>query len=744
MKTLRGLLAVSVASSALAAGAAGAQASDDTTYFTRIATMPVYASLPAGVDPATETVAEIIAATPDGMTVVHTDSPGEDIVFVDITEPAAPRPLGRTALGGEPTSVTVVGDYALAGVNTAESFTNPSGHVAVINVKSRKIVARCDVSGQPDAVAASPDGRFLAVAIENERDEDLNDGIIPQLPAGHLSVLTLGGDGMPTNCDAPTTVDLTGLAEVAPTDPEPEFVSVNSDNVAVVTMQENNHLALVDLASGTVTRSFSAGTASLSNIPTEKARMVDGTGSLTDVPREPDAVSWIDDDRFVTANEGDYDGGSRGFTIWNTDGEVLYDSAALMEHLGMMHGHYPAKRAHKKGVEPEGTAVGTYGDDTLLFVNSERANFVAVFKDMGAGQAPEFLQFLPTNVGPEGLLAIPSRDLFVVASEEDSAEDGVRASVGIYQRGAAMPAYPTIASATDPATDAPIGWGALSGLAADPQDPARLYAVSDSFYDEARIFTIDAGATPARITGYVTLHGGEAEKYDLEGIALRSGGGFWAVSEGHPKKGLDNLLLAVAEDGTVEQEIPLPATATARMARFGFEGVTEMQMNGETRVVAAVQREWGDDPKGMTKLAVYSPASKTWGFVHYPLDAPESPAGGWVGLSEITDLGNGRVAILERDNKAGRDAAIKRLYTVDLADVTPAAAGEALPVVEKTLVLDILPSMAATEGWTPDKVEGFAVTADGQMIAVTDNDGVDDATGETQFLRLGPVAQAVN
>ena len=37
-------------------------------------------------------------------------------------------------------------------------------------------------------------------------------------------------------------------------------------------------------------------------------------------------MQWIDDDRFVTANEGDWKGGSRGFTIFNKDGTVDYDS----------------------------------------------------------------------------------------------------------------------------------------------------------------------------------------------------------------------------------------------------------------------------------------------------------------------------------------------------------------------------------------------------------------------------------
>ncbi|MDJ0930446.1 hypothetical protein [Breoghania sp.] len=79
------------------------------------------------------------------------------------------------------------------------------------------------------------------------------------------------------------------------------------------------------------------------------------------------------------------------------------------------------------------------------------------------------------------------RNLFIVANEKDSADDGVRAQVGIYRYGAKAPQYPTIVSAEDPAKHAPIGWGALSGLTADSADPAIAYSVNDSFYDVSRI-----------------------------------------------------------------------------------------------------------------------------------------------------------------------------------------------------------------------------------------------------------------
>ena len=47
---------------------------------------------------------------------------------------------------------------------------------------------------------------------------------------------------------------------------------------------------------------------------------IDFSGEKKGVLREPDTVQWIGDDRILVANEGDYKGGSRGFTIFSTAG----------------------------------------------------------------------------------------------------------------------------------------------------------------------------------------------------------------------------------------------------------------------------------------------------------------------------------------------------------------------------------------------------------------------------------------
>jgi hypothetical protein len=45
----------------------------------------------------------------------------------------------------------------------------------------------------------------------------------------------------------------------------------------------------------------------------------------------------------------------------------------------------------------------------------------------------------------------------------------------------------------------------------------------------------------------------------------------------------------------------------------------------------------------------------------------------------------------------------------------------------------------ATNGYVLDKIEGFAFDASGKAYAVTDNDGVDDSSGETLFFPVNLV-----
>ena len=705
-------------------------------YFKRIATFPIFTNLDANKGDAIEdeTAAEIAAASADGNVVYYSDSPKERIGLIDITRPANPMPAGFVELSGEPTSVAVKGKYLLAGINTSNDFTNPSGKLAVYSLANPlqpQWIADLDMGGQPDSVAISPDGKYAAIVVENERDEDYNDGLIPQLPPGHLMVVTMAGDVTDWKV---RKVELTGLAEIAPSDPEPEYVAISRWNIAAVTMQENNHIALVDLRKAQVINDFSAGSVDLFNIDTEEDDVINPVDTILDRKREPDAITWVKDWWLATANEGDYEdengeeGGSRGFTIYNPLGGVKYESGASLEHAIIRAGHYPESRSENKGNEPEAVTYSRYGHDDFLFVGSERANVVAVY-ELKFGK-PQLQQLLPTSIAPEGILTIPERNLLVVSSEGDEAENGFRSTVSVFKYGAKKNQYPQIES--DPKQLIP--WGALSGMVGDIKAKNTVYAVQDSYYAQSRFFKVNVKKKPAMITEAVVLSKeGETVDYDLEGIAQRADGSFWLASEGAPGD-TANLLIHVSANGEVLQEVALPEDVAAKEKKHGFEGVAVTGSGANEKVYVAFQRAWVDDPADRARIGVYTPADGSWAFYYYPLDAaPE----GWVGLSEISTIDDNTFAIIERDNQQGNKAAIKKLYKVSIEGLTPVAEGGEFPVLSKTLAKDLLPELQAGNGWVVDKIEGTAITAKGNVYVVSDNDGVDDASGETRFMRLG-------
>lgn len=664
------------------------------------------------------------------------------------------------AADGEPTSVAVLPGtkFLVAGINQSPDYINVKGQAAIIDTASKSIVHTITLTGQPDSVAVSPDGMYVAIAIENERDEDLGDGRPPQMPAGALDVIKIVDKSDPETWTM-TTVMMTGLSTFKfPEDPEPEYVSINQDNIAVVTAQENNGLVLVDLAEAKIIGNYTAGTVDLDNIDVEEDNVIDQSASLTAVPREPDAVTWIGSDYFATADEGDLDGGSRGFTIFSKDGTVVYTSGSEMEWWTARIGHYPDERSENKGNEPEGILYQKFGNQDLLFVLSERSSVVFVY-NVDDVMSPSLLQILPAGVGPEGIVAIPERDLVVVANEKDARDDKMRANLSIYHLTDKDATYPTLQSAAK--GDVYIPFAALSGLTAT-SDEKILYAVDDSFFKKSRILKIDVSTFPAELSEEMrivdtesklseclgTVTAGEVDigsminddstvNIDPEGISSSSTGGFWVVSEGRGTVGDENrpfeypnLLLKVSDTGSITQCVLLPDDVTAFQLRFGFEGCAESTDDGT--VLVAFQRAWGEETNA--RLGLFDPANNSWTFAFYPLDKPESQYGGWVGLSDITSLGDSKYLVLERDNQGGPDAAIKRLYQISFDKSVFAT--EPVVTLDKLLVRDLLDDMKATGGNVLEKIEGLAVTPAGSVWINTDNDGVDDSSGEHQLLKV--------
>lgn len=758
-----GACALALPTALLAPANAAGDVAPVTTAFERTATYPVYLNVPDGVDPADATVAEISTVSPDGSTLIYTDAAGKRIGFVDISDPANPVGTGTVSLAelghadDQPTSVAVAGDYVLVVIDeTGGDFPNPKGRVDVLRLSDRERVASIDLGGQPDSIAINADGTIAAIAIENQRDEEnaAVDGGLPQAPTGFIQTLDLTGDpstwaATPIRFHDDTGAPLPIVAAAGldtPEDLEPEYVSINSRGELAVTLQENNGVAIIDLTTREITSVFSAGTVSLDGIDSEKDGVISPTGSITDVPREPDAVGWVDDEHLATANEGDWKGGTRGWTVFDSSGTVVWDAGTDMEELATRYGLHNESRAGKKGPEIEGLAVATMNGTRYAFIASERSNFVAVY-NVTDPASPVFVQMLFSTNGPEGILPIPSRNLLAVSSETDDSGALVRSSVNLYELGGNTPLteQPSIISADDASGHA-IGWTALGSLTGDPATSTTLYAASDAALKQGVVYTIDTSDPQlALITQARTvMEAGAPAAIDIEGLDARADGGFWLGVEG--ATGAENAILRTDADLNVVERIALPEEVSAHIGKWGIEGVDSIiDCDGHELVYVAIQRPLWADPaakplvglegQSMTRIGRYDTATGEWTWFSFQLEETQA-SGDWMGLSEITVVDANTVAVIERDKLNGLSAAVKRIIQVTLPDEADVVAGGVNPTTQR-VALDVLPLLQGTNGWTQEKLEGFTIAADGQAYAVTDNDGLDDATGETVFLRLG-------
>jgi DNA-binding beta-propeller fold protein YncE len=361
-------------------------------------------------------VAEIVSASPDGNTLIYTDSERRELGFLDASNAASLSQSGTLGVNGEPTSVafTKDGRFALAVVAGANELN-------VVNTQTRASVRRIALGGQPDSIAISPDGTFAAIAIENQRQNE--DAPMPQAPAGYVVVVKLTGEPAAWTTKRVNLAGLPGLR--FPTDPEPEFVAINAQNQAAVTLQENNAVAIINLQSGTVVRTWSAGSVTHA-ADTKDDGKIAFTDTITNSRREPDGIAWTPGGNLITANEGDYDldlqdgqfTGGRGFTIFSPTGTVLFDVADGLEQEAAKAGVYADGRSDNKGVEPEGVEVARISGRALAFIALERADAVAVY-DISSENAPRFVQILKTGKSPEGVKFLPNRNLLVTANEGD-------------------------------------------------------------------------------------------------------------------------------------------------------------------------------------------------------------------------------------------------------------------------------------------------------------------------------------
>ncbi len=276
------------------------------------------------------------------------------------------------------------------------------------------------------------------------------------------------------------------------TDFEPEYVAITADSrTAFVTLQEANAVAKVDLVTKQIVAILPAGTVDHSlegngidasdrdgidirTLPVQGLRMPDGVAVYTVggqtyyvTANEGDARDLAGDEvrassvtldavnaalslqgnndlgRLNISNiDGDVDGdgdfdalfsyGSRSFTIYDANGNVVFDSGDSFEQI--IATNYPDffnsdhtennfdNRSDNKGPEPEGVVVGRINDKFYAFIGLERQGGVMVY-DVTDPTNATFIEYINTrdftadpetsaagDLGPEGLVFIPASE----------------------------------------------------------------------------------------------------------------------------------------------------------------------------------------------------------------------------------------------------------------------------------------------------------------------------------------------
>ncbi|MDF2234596.1 choice-of-anchor I family protein [Albimonas sp. CAU 1670] len=211
-------------------------------------------------------------------------------------------------------------DVDLFGTTVSQS---QNGFVAIFDAESGALISTADVGVLPDMITFNDDGTKVLVALEGEKNEDSDHD---DDPLGGIAVIDVSDPTAP----ATTVLDFAAFngfedlareagVRIAPgvsfaEDMEPEYIALSPDGAtAFVTLQENNAVAVLDLASMTITEVIGLGTRDYSTEGNELDANDNGIIELETFDDlvglfMPDAVASYEVDGqtyFVTANEGD-------------------------------------------------------------------------------------------------------------------------------------------------------------------------------------------------------------------------------------------------------------------------------------------------------------------------------------------------------------------------------------------------------------------------------------------------------
>jgi DNA-binding beta-propeller fold protein YncE len=257
-------------------------------------------------------------------------------------------------------------------------------------------------------------------------------------------------------------------------DYEPEYIAVNAAGTkAYVTLQEANAIGVLNLQTNSFEKVIGLGVKDFSLPGNSIDPLNNGIVDFIPVAAKglymPDGVATYERSgkTFVLlANEGDfreddadrsaasnlgavaplnnlrvsntdssagnlYTAGSRSFSIRDVDGNIVYDSADILDRAAFKAGVYDDGRSRDKGVEPEGIEVLAIGDRTFAFVGLERTtkSSIGIF-DITDPANTSFVDLLvsDTDVSPEGLKGFVADGNYYLAFSNE-----VSSTTSVYQ-----------------------------------------------------------------------------------------------------------------------------------------------------------------------------------------------------------------------------------------------------------------------------------------------------------------------
>jgi DNA-binding beta-propeller fold protein YncE len=219
-----------------------------------------------GYDGAALGAAEITAYDAASKRLFVVNGANGTVDVLDLSEPSKPVRVGGILVGalGAGVNSVAVHDGLVALAIEASPKTAP-GVVAFYSASDLRLLHSVPVGALPDMVAFTPDGHHLLVANEGEPNSyGQADSVDPE---GSISVITVNRGGTPAVATADFRayngqedslraqgVRIYGPAASAAQDLEPEYIAISEDGkTAFVTLQENNAVATVEIATARVT-----------------------------------------------------------------------------------------------------------------------------------------------------------------------------------------------------------------------------------------------------------------------------------------------------------------------------------------------------------------------------------------------------------------------------------------------------------------------------------------------------------